>query len=141
MYDLAGITDDGIFRFGTVRHTRGISKIYDSFPQIIKKMLFFIFCTLILVEKFTYAHSIQIFINSNYSYHISTTDVYKRQPQDRIALDNWNELVASVREHSDINPTEDVYKRQAVGLQIFLHHSELFPISFRYFLLSAGRCV
>ena len=26
----------------------------------------------------------------------------------------------------------------AVGLQIFLHHSELFPISFRYFLLSAG---
>ena len=31
VYDLAGITDDGIFRFGTVRHTRGISKIYDSF--------------------------------------------------------------------------------------------------------------
>ena len=27
-------------------------------------------------------------------------------PQDRIALDNWNELVASVREHSDINPTD-----------------------------------
>lgn len=36
-------------------------------------MLFFIFFTLILVEKFKYAHSIQIFINSNYSYHISTT--------------------------------------------------------------------
>lgn len=36
-------------------------------------MLFFIFCTLILVKKFKYAHSIQIFINSNYSYHISTT--------------------------------------------------------------------
>jgi hypothetical protein len=27
-------------------------------------MLFFIFCTLILVEKFKYAHSIQIFIMS-----------------------------------------------------------------------------
>ena len=26
--------------------------------------------------------------------------------QDRLALDNWNELVASVREHSDINPTD-----------------------------------
>lgn len=36
-------------------------------------MLFFIICTLILVEKFKYADSFQIFINSNYSYHISTT--------------------------------------------------------------------
>ena len=27
-------------------------------------------------------------------------------PQDRLALDSWNELVASVREHSDINPTD-----------------------------------
>ena len=26
--------------------------------------------------------------------------------QDRLALDSWNELVASVREHSDINPTD-----------------------------------
>lgn len=35
-------------------------------------MLFFLFCTLILVEKFKYAHSIQIFINSNHLCHIST---------------------------------------------------------------------
>lgn len=26
--------------------------------------------------------------------------------QDRLALGSWNELVASVREHSDINPTD-----------------------------------
>lgn len=42
------------------------------------------------------------FVKSNYP------DMAKKRltPQDRIALDNWNELVASVREHSDINPTD-----------------------------------
>ena len=55
--------------------------LYSDSTQIIKKMLFFIFCTLILVEKFKYAHSIQIFINSNYPYHISTTLLFHpRQP-------------------------------------------------------------
>ena len=27
-------------------------------------------------------------------------------PQDRMALEGWNELVASIRENSDINPAD-----------------------------------
>ena len=52
--------------------------------------------------------------------------------QDRLALDSWNELVASVREHSDINPTDTEteirQRRERTGeerrgvVQILLRH-------------------
>ena len=34
-------------------------------------------------------------------------------PQDRMALEGWNELVASIRESSDINPADSTAEIEA----------------------------